>query len=118
MRIAIATIALAFAAVAVGAPKIPADKELIVFDTKIGKVTFLHQPHTGRSENCKTCHHTYESGPEIKACDECHGEKAKDDVPKIKDAVHLRCQGCHQENLEAGKPHGPLKKECKLCHIK
>jgi hypothetical protein len=33
-------------------------------------------------------------------------------------AFHARCTGCHQYTVEGGQHAGPLKKKCKLCHIK
>jgi hypothetical protein len=45
-------------------------------------------------------------------------KEEKDGAPKLKDAVHDNCQGCHQEKADAGEATGPLKKKCKECHIK
>ena len=102
----------------VAAQKIPSDKAVITFTTKVGVTTFNHQLHATRAEKCESCHHAQEAKQPIQACHECHTHEGTDKAPKVKDALHLRCQGCHEENLKAGNPHGPIKKECKLCHIK
>ena len=100
---------------------IPADKDVILFESKLGKVTFHHRKHADMSiTQCTTCHHTFkpEEDAAVKACSECHGTKKTADVPALKDSVHLRCQGCHQYTIDHGGHAGPTKKECKLCHIK
>jgi hypothetical protein len=100
-------------------PSIPAEQAVIQFDTKLGVVTFLHQMHADLgSTQCTTCHHTFkaEEGP-IKRCHECHGKDTAD-APKAKTAFHTRCIGCHEYTVEQGDQAGPLKKKCKLCHIK
>ena len=110
------------------AQEIPADKDVLEFQGKMGKVTFLHKLHSQLQDvgglvqvECATCHHTYEGTGAIKPCQECHAKKPgelMENAPKIKDAFHLRCQGCHKyTTVEMGKPAGPVKK-CKLCHIK
>ena len=110
------------------AQEIPADKQVLVFEGKMGKVTFLHQLHAGLKGvgglvevECSTCHHTFEGSGPIKPCKECHAKKKgelMENAPKFKDAYHLRCQGCHKYTMqEMGKHAGPVKK-CKLCHIK
>ena len=107
---------LAFA-VAQAAPTIPSDRVVIKFQTKLGIVTFQHNAHTARSNNCQTCHHTHAGTGQPRACHSCHTHEGTNDIPKVPDVIHLRCQGCHEANLKAGKPHGPLVKECKLCHV-
>jgi hypothetical protein len=110
------------------AQEIPADKEVLIFEGKMGKVTFLHKLHAGLTDvgglakvECSSCHHTYEGSGPIKPCEECHAKKEgelMENAPKIKDAYHLRCQGCHKYTMqEMGKHAGPVKK-CKLCHVK
>lgn len=99
--------------------KIPAEKSVIQFDTKMGVITFAHQKHAGLSiTQCTTCHHTLQpSDTSIKSCHECHLAK-KSDVPKAMKVLHTRCIGCHEYTTAAGQHAGPLKKKCKLCHIK
>jgi hypothetical protein len=100
-------------------PAIPAEQAVIQFDTKLGVVTFLHQMHAGLSSTqCTTCHHTFkaEEGP-VKPCHECHGKDTAE-APKAKTVFHTRCTGCHEYTVAQGDQAGPLKKKCKLCHIK
>jgi len=99
--------------------KIPADKEVIQFDTKLGIVSFAHQKHADLSiTQCTTCHH--ESKPTdtvIKPCHECHQHDSAA-PPKASTAFHTRCTGCHEYTVAGGQQAGPLKQKCKLCHIK
>jgi len=99
---------------------IPQDKAVIQFDTKLGVVTFQHQMHAGLSiTECKTCHHKLEpNATVVKPCHECHQHKTDGEAPKTKDAFHTRCTGCHEYTVAGGGQAGPLKKKCKLCHIK
>ena len=106
---------------------IPADKDIIVFSSKYGDVTFNHKLHAGLANvgglvhvECNTCHHTYEGEGAIKPCNECHVKSKKVDPtspPNLKKAFHYRCRGCHQYTMEQGKHAGPDKK-CRLCHKK
>mgnify|MGYP001817673128 CR=1 FL=1 len=99
---------------------IPADQATIQFTTKLGVVTFLHQKHADLSfTECTTCHHTFkgEAGESIKPCHECHNKKGAES-PAAKAAFHTRCIGCHEYTAEKGEQAGPLKKKCKLCHVK
>lgn len=108
---------LALAAVAI-AETIPEGKEEIKFDTMLGTVTFGHAAHAKmEGVECTTCHHTHEGNEPIKACSECHAKKAGD-APSAKDALHAKCQGCHEERAAAGQAAGPGKKDCKACHVK
>ena len=98
---------------------ITTDKAVIEFETKLGVVTFRHLMHADLSfTECTTCHHTFkpEEGP-VKPCHECHGKDTAD-APKAKMAFHTRCIGCHEYTAAQGDQAGPLKKKCKLCHIK
>jgi DnaJ-class molecular chaperone len=100
--------------------QIPPDKAVIQFDTKLGVVTFLHQKHADLSSTeCTTCHHTFkgEAGETVKPCHACH-DKDSADAPAAKTAFHTRCTGCHEYTVSQGDTAGPLKKKCKLCHIK
>ena len=103
-----------------GEQQIPPDKAVIQFDTKLGVVTFQHQKHADLSfTECTTCHHTYkgEAGETVKPCHACH-DKDSADAPAAKTAFHTRCTGCHEYTVSQGDTAGPLKKKCKLCHIK
>jgi hypothetical protein len=118
----IALVALvALTGIIVLAAEIPADKEVIVFEAKLGKMTFKHSEHADRIGDCTTCHHKVEGDAVPQPCSACHMPKEeKDGAPKLKNAVHDSCQGCHQEKVDAGEKAGPVKgaKECKKCHIK
>ena len=98
---------------------VPDDKAVIQFETKIGIVTFAHLKHAGLSiTRCNTCHHTLQpADTAVKPCHECHKKKSKE-APKTKKAFHDRCIGCHEYTVAGGQHAGPLKKKCKLCHIK
>ena len=98
---------------------IPADEAVIQFETKLGIVTFAHQKHAGLSiTQCTTCHHTLQPADNmVKPCHECHQHKSKKPA-KTKIALHKRCTGCHEYTAAGGQHAGPLKKKCKLCHIK
>ena len=72
---------------------------------------------------CTTCHHKLQ--PEdtvVQPCHECHLHEAEsekeEDPPKTKIAFHTRCTGCHQYTIDQGMEAGPVRKKCKLCHIK
>ena len=112
---------IALTSVFVLAAEIPAEKEVITFEAKLGTVTFKHAEHAGRIGDCTTCHHKMEGDAAPQPCSACHMEKEeKDGAPKLKDAVHDNCQGCHQEKADAGEKSGPVggANECKKCHIK
>ena len=98
---------------------IPDDKNIIQFETKIGEVTFLHQMHADLSiTECSTCHHKLQ--PEdttITPCRDCHKKESKK-PSKTKTAFHTRCTNCHQYTVDDGGTAGPVRKKCKLCHIK
>ncbi len=118
------------------APAIPGDKDVIKFESKLGLVTFQHKKHADlKIAECKTCHHTFkaEAGEAVKPCHECHKKKgpgAKGGETKVaaapgekvpppaKDIFHKRCTACHEYTAQQGQQAGPIKKKCKLCHIK
>ena len=84
------------------------------------KVLFFHKEHSERENyglECIECHHKWVEAESEKptACNECHKtEKAEGDDPKqpiLKDALHTRCGGCHDN---AG--HGPGTQDCAGCH--
>lgn len=99
--------------------KIPADKEVIQFDTRLGVVTFAHKMHADLSiTQCTTCHHKSEPTDAVmKPCHECHQHDSTE-PPKASTVFHTRCTGCHEYTVAGGQQAGPLKKKCKLCHIK
>ena len=110
-----------------GGVVIPQDKNVIKFPSKLGDVTFAHQMHAALTiTECTTCHHKFEPTDTVmKPCHECHlhkGKKIKDvkdgEAPKTKDAFHVRCIGCHEYTVAGGGRAGPIKKKCKLCHVK
>lgn len=103
---------------------IPQDKTVIQFPSKLGDVTFAHYKHASLSiTQCTTCHHKHQpTDTEMKPCHDCHKHKAKEasdaGAPKTKIALHTRCIGCHEYTVASGVPAGPVKKKCKLCHVK
>ena len=100
---------------------IPEDKKVIRFDSKLGDVTFAHKKHADLSiTKCTTCHHKQQPSDHVmKPCRECHKHNAAEsDPPKTKTALHTRCIGCHEYTIASGVPAGPVKKKCKLCHVK
>ncbi len=102
------------------AAEIPKDKQVLNFKTMMGTVTFSHQAHVDRApDGCVTCHHKTKAGETPKPCSACHDKKKPEGKKlKLKDAVHKTCWGCHKENLDAGKKGGPIKKDCKVCHVR
>ena len=118
--IVVAVLALCGIGALVVASEIPGEQAEIKFDTKMGTVTFGHKVHAGlEGVSCKSCHHTLEADATPQKCSSCHDAKTvKDGAPKLKDAVHNSCYGCHQEKVDAGMKAGPLKKDCKACHVK
>ena len=100
---------------------IPQDKKVIQFESKLGVVTFAHEKHADLSiTECKTCHHKHQPDDTVmQPCHECHKHKAEEaGAPKTKAAFHTRCIGCHEYTVAGGQQAGPVKKKCKLCHVK
>jgi len=103
---------------------IPEDKTVIQFPAKTGNVTFAHKKHADLSiTQCATCHHKHQpSDTVMQPCHECHMHKSKEakqsGAPKTKTAFHTRCIGCHEYTVAGGEQAGPVKKKCKLCHVK
>jgi hypothetical protein len=97
--------------------EIPAGKETIKFDTKMGTVTFPHKAHVEKGAKCEDCHHPVKGMEAKHLCSDCHSAtEAKGDVPKLADAVHKTCKGCHEKSVAAGKK--APSKDCKSCHVK
>ena len=109
MRITLKLLLLLVPVAVMAAQPIPADKVFIGFETKLGVVPFNHQLHTNRAESCQTCHHTSTGDEPMQACHDCHTHKGGNEAPKVQDAIHL---------VASGEQAGPVKKKCKLCHIK
>lgn len=103
---------------------IPENKTVIQFPSKLGDVIFAHKKHADLSiTQCTTCHHKHQPTDTVmQPCHECHKHKVdKDDEaapPKTKTVFHTRCIGCHEYTVASGEPAGPVKKKCKLCHVK
>ncbi len=116
-RLTLLVAGLFLVSMCVMAADIPADKATIKFVTpKAGagtSVTFPHKAHAER-DKCVTCHHTTKEGEAAKACTDCHGKDPK--APKMQDAAHKLCKGCHEKTVAAGKKAPG--KECKACHVK
>ena len=49
---------------------------------------------------CTDCHHTEDIESEPGNCGECHEAEGDDDTPGLKDAVHKRCNACHEDMFE------------------
>ncbi|MEW6338691.1 MAG: cytochrome c3 family protein [Acidobacteriota bacterium] len=120
-KIALVLVFVAAAAVVVMAADIPADKEVLKLEAKLGTVTFKHKAHVDAGAACTDCHHTQKEGQPVQKCSECHDKAAaKDKAPKLQDAFHNNCAGCHAKLIAEGKKSGPVKdaKSCKSCHVK
>ena len=81
-------------------------------------VPFNHYTHgssRGYKLACTSCHHMGGNIP----CSTCHGELAKQQgamvLPKLKRAMHLQCQGCH-ESLVDSNPASVAPVACDDCH--
>lgn len=85
--------------------------EKIVFETKNGNVTFLHQKHSEREkEKCKACHDKL--WPQKKGTPLNY----KAGVHKVAETKGVSCGACH-----APKPKGTSfesKGNCAKCHVK
>jgi hypothetical protein len=98
--------------------KAPEEPYRIMFKGTAGNVLFDHKTHTselGYGLACEDCHHELIDGEyeEAQLCGDCHDPTEGDEeVPKLGDAFHLQCGGCH-EQFEAG----PKTEECSLCHV-
>jgi c(7)-type cytochrome triheme protein len=80
----------------------------IVFESKMGNVTFDHKVHTERvKEDCTACHDKLfpQSREPINFKDKMH---------KTAEAEKASCAGCHHE----GGTSFATKGNCKNCHVK
>lgn len=118
MKIIMVTGLLVLLALEVSALEREQPAEIIQFPTKMGVVTFRHGDHgTLRSKECSECHHTYTGEQKIQPCGDCH-LKTSTKAPSLFKAIHLKCSACHEYTVKMGRPGGPLRKQCKLCHVK
>ncbi len=71
--------------------------------------------HTAHSEDygleCASCHHEdTDIEPEPQNCANCHASTASEKIPSLRDAVHVKCQSCHEDMFANGI------KDCATCH--
>ena len=85
----------------------------IMFQSTTGEVLFDHKEHaaeSGYAIACMDCHHDIEDPDERPTpCEECHMKDSDEDSPKLGDAFHTLCRGCHDDS-----GMGPV--ECFQCH--
>lgn len=122
-KLAILLVIIGLAGVWALAADVPAGKEVLKLQARMGTVTFHHKKHAEIAGDCVTCHHKTKEGETPKACSECHDKKlVKDKAPKLKNALHKTCGDCHAKKHEAGEKAGPLTaikaKQCKECHVR
>ena len=107
MKIAAAVIVSLLLLVALAA--FAADEpDKIVFESKMGNVTFDHKGHTEKAEgDCTACHDKLfpQSREPINFKDKMH---------KTAEAEKTSCGGCHHEGGTAFASKG----KCKDCHVK
>lgn len=86
-------------------------------------VYFFHERHADFYSDCTTCHHIYEGegnqrvnvwAGEWQRCSDCHGVKAREGKPPLRQAFHTNCTGCHRRLLQADQVTGPV--SCGECH--
>lgn len=90
----------------------------IVFQTRLGSVTFFHNTHQGYLRNeCARCHHV-KGEKEKQACRHCHKRKtetAEGDPLSFYDVKMAFCRGCHREKRAVDRASkAPV--FCKECH--
>ena len=109
MRYLIATILAVFlicGMVLFAQPKAP---ETLVFETKMGKVTYNHAEHVKRAKNdCATCH------PKLFQQDAKAPLNYKAGMHKTAETNKTSCASCHV----AGGSAFESKANCKKCHVK
>ncbi len=76
------------------------------------KVEWTHTAHAEEyGLDCTSCHHEDTSiEPEPQNCANCHESTGDETMPSLKDAVHLKCQSCHEDMFANGI------KDCASCH--
>jgi hypothetical protein len=98
--------------------KTPDPPVRLMFKVVAGNVLFDHKTHTSESGygiSCGDCHHTLseEEYADAQSCSECHApDEGDEEVPKLSDAFHRQCGGCHQDFGA-----GPAESECSACHV-
>lgn len=89
--------------------------ESIKLTAKNGDVTFPHKAHAETLKiACTSCHHGLKEGETPAKCGSCHGVDAN--APKVQDAFHKTCQGCHKDENAKNAKKAPVK--CTECHKK
>ncbi len=89
-------------------------------------IDFAHETHVAALEEqgCGACHHAPDSETgklvyvedEEVACGECHGLKAEENTPALREAFHGSCNQCHRQMIKTGNNFkGPT--TCGECHI-
>jgi hypothetical protein len=102
-------LAITYTGVATLSPEDPPETAVIGSLAKIYQpVTFSHGMHALVADDCASCHHHSEPD-QTPSCKECHGSRPN--IPKLKDAYHGQCMGCHKE-----MGMGPT--SCAECHTK
>jgi len=81
--------------------------EKIVFEAKMGAVTFDHAKHAERAGDCTACHDKL--FPQSRA-PLAYGEK----MHRTAEAAKTSCAGCHHDGGAAFASKG----NCKTCHVK
>ncbi len=76
------------------------------------KVDWSHAAHAEEyGLDCTSCHHEdTDIEPEPQNCANCHESTGDETVPSLRDAVHLKCQSCHEDMFSNGI------KDCASCH--
>ena len=116
--LAVCLLVVGVASYAAFTPAAPEQPVRLMFKVTAGKVLFDHKTHTsefGYGLSCIDCHHEIEDEEEeeASACSECHDpDEGDEEVPKLADAFHKQCAGCHEEYES-----GPTEQECAKCHV-
>ncbi len=76
------------------------------------KVDWTHTEHAEEyGLECISCHHEdTDIEPEPQDCANCHESTGDESMPSLRDAVHVKCQSCHEDMFENGI------KDCASCH--
>lgn len=89
-------------------------------------IDFAHESHVDAldQQGCGACHHApdektgelvYVEDEEV-SCIECHGQKAEEDIPALREAFHGSCNVCHRQMGKQIKNfQGPT--TCGECHV-
>ncbi len=76
------------------------------------KVDWTHTAHAeDYGLDCTSCHHEdTDIEPEPQNCANCHESTGDETMPSLRDAVHVKCQSCHEDMFDEGV------KDCASCH--